>query len=226
MKPIASILILFFIVVSCRKDSNPIPEQSNRGIEYFPVDSVKQYLYAVDSIAYNDNDNSIDTFSFHLKTQFTESFFDNNGIQTWRIKRMAKYDTTGNFIEIQNYFYKRNGSYLIATENNVEILKAILPIKAAFVWNGNLFNALGRINSKVDAVNTDFTLADTTFNNTLQITETFASDFILETNKQSIYQLNRGLVYLQNKEIETQYIDGKERKSGYDIRQKLIGIIE
>ncbi len=226
MKPIASILILIFIVVSCRKDSAPIPEQSNQGIEYFPVDSVKQYLYAVDSIAYNDNDNSIDTFSFQLKTQFTESFFDNNGIQTWRIRRMAKYANTNNFIEIQNYFYKRKGNYLIATENNVEILKAILPIKAAFVWNGNLFNTLGRINSKVDAVNTDFILADTTFRNTLQITETFSSDFILETNKQSIYQLNRGLVYLQNKEIETQYIDGKERKSGYDIRQKLIGIIE
>ncbi|MES2727017.1 MAG: hypothetical protein V4643_07945 [Bacteroidota bacterium] len=226
MKPIASILILFFIVVSCRKDSDPIPGQNNQGIEYFPIDSVKQYLYAVDSIAYNDNNNSVDTFSFQLKTQFKESFIDNSGIQTWRIKRMAKYDTTGNFIEIQNYFYKRNGSYLITTENNVEILKAILPIKAAFVWNGNLFNSLGRINSKVDALDSDFILADTTFINTLQITETFNSDFILETNKQSIYQLNRGLVYVQNKNIETQYIDGKERRSGYDIRQKLIGIIE
>lgn len=226
MKPIASILILFFIVVSCRKDSDPIQEQSNLGIEYFPTDSVKQYLYVVDSIAYNDNDNSVDTFSFQLKTQFVESFFDNNGIQTWRIKRMAKYTNTNNFIEIQNYFYKRSGSYLIATENNVELLKAILPIKTAFVWNGNLFNSLGRINSKVDALNTDYTIMDTTFSNTLQITETFNSDFILETNRQSIYQLNRGLVYVQNKNIETQFIDGKERKSGYDIRQKLIGIIE
>lgn len=226
MKPLATILILILVIASCRKDNDPIPEQNNQGIEYFPVDSLKQYVYAVDSIAYNDNNNSVDTFSFQLKTQFTESFLDNSGIQTWRVKRMAKYADTSNFIEIQNYFYKRNGSYLIATENNVELLKAILPIKAAFIWNGNLFNTLGRINSKVEAVNADFMLADTSFGNTLQITEAFSSDFILETNRQSVYQLNRGLVYVQNKNIETQYIDGKERKSGYDVRQKLIGIIE
>ncbi len=227
IKQISFVALMVLFVVACTKDTKVVQTVNNQeGIEYFPFDSTKKYIYSVDSIAYNDNDNTVDTFTFQLMQQFAESFIDNNGTKVWRVKRWAKYAGTTNYIEIQNQFYKIYNNYLLATASNQDFVKAIFPVTLGFVWNGNLFNKLGRVNSKVNTMNANISIADTSFTEALYITEQFSSDFVFETNKVSVYQKNRGLVFFNDKNIETQTEDGKEKKSGYDLRQKLIGINE
>lgn len=212
-----------FVLVSCdKKNSDTIPIDDS--YSYFPIDSTKQFIYAVDSIAYNKNLNRIDTFTFKLKTVFEESFLDRNDVKTWRLTRFAKYKESLPFVELQNHFVQFVDNKFLYTDNNHVLLKTIFPVKIGNVWNGNLYNSLDKINSTVDYKNETFQLADTSFGNTIKITEWDNLDFIFDNNRFSVYQNKVGLVYFRNKNIETQTNQGKEEVSGYDITQKLIAV--
>lgn len=212
-----------FALVSCgKKNTETITVDDS--YSYFTIDSTKQFIYAVDSIAYNKNLNRIDTFSFQLKTIFEESFLDRNNVKTWRLARFAKYNESLPFVEVQNHFVQFVDNKLLYTDDNYVLLKAIFPVKSGNVWNGNLYNALDKINSIVDYKNETFQVADSSFENTIKITEWNNLDFIFENNRFSVYQNKVGLVYFRNKNIETQINQGKEEVSGYDITQKLIAV--
>jgi hypothetical protein len=214
---IACILAL----VSCSKNNTDITSIDN-GYSYFPIDSTKQYVYAVDSIAYNKNLKRIDTFHYQLKTVLSNSFFDDLGVKTWRMSRFAKYNDTLDYVEIQNHFIQFYRNKYLCTENNSVLLKAVFPLKNGLVWNGNLFNNLGRINSTIDFMNETFVTSDTTFQNTVKITEWENKDFIFDNYRFSVYQDKVGLVYFRNRYVETQ--SEKNEVSGFDISQKLIHI--
>lgn len=212
-------------IVSCSKNNSETTVVDN-GYSYFPLDSTKQYLYVVDSISYS-NFTTVDTFHFQLKTQFTNSFIDLNGTKTWRLKRLAKYKNQDSFREIENHFVQFKNNHLIYTANNLNLLKAVFPLNKNTVWNGNLYNTELRVNTKIDLLNETFTNADTTFTNALRITEKLSEDFIFSIEQRSVYQNNKGLVYYKSKNIETQTDQhGNEKKSGFDITQRLVGVIE
>ncbi len=214
-------IVCFLAVVSCNKNNTDITSIDN-GYSYFPIDSTKQYFYSVDSIAYNKNLKRIDTFHYQLKTVLSNSFFDNLGVQTWRVSRFAKYSDTLDFVEIQNHFIQFYDNKFLYTENNEVLLKAVFPIKNELVWNGNLFNNLGYIKSKVNFVNETFVTTDTIFQNTIKITEWENKDFIFDNYRVSVYQDKVGLVYFRNRFVETQ--QEKNEVSGYDISLKLINL--
>lgn len=208
-------------LMSCSKNNTDIATIDN-GYSYFPIDSTKQYFYSVDSIAYNKNLKRIDTFHYQLKTVLSNSFFDNSGIQTWRMSRYAKYSDTLDYVEIQNHFIQFYGNKYLYTENNAVLLKAVFPLKNELAWNGNLYNNLGYIKSNVNFINEPFVTSDTTFQNTVKITEWENKDFIFENYRFSVYQDKVGLVFFRNRYVETQ--SEKNEVSGFDISQKLIGI--
>jgi hypothetical protein len=208
-------------LMSCSKNNTDIAAIDN-GYSYFPIDSTKQYFYSVDSIAYNKNLKRIDTFHYQLKTVLSNSFFDNSGIQTWRMSRYAKYSDTLDYVEIQNHFIQFYGNKYLYNENNAVLLKAVFPLKNELTWNGNLYNNLGYIKSNVNFINEPFVTSDTTFQNTVKITEWENKDFIFENYRFSVYQDKVGLVYFRNRYVETQ--SEKNEVSGFDISQKLIGI--
>jgi hypothetical protein len=208
-------------LMSCNKNNTDIAA-IDYGYSYFPIDSTKQYFYSVDSIAYNKNLKRIDTFHYQLKTVLSNSFFDNSGIQTWRMSRFAKYSDTLDYVEIQNHFIQFYGNKYLYTENNAVLLKAVFPLKNELTWNGNLYNNLGYIKSNVNFINEPFVTSDTTFQNTVKITEWENKDFIFENYRFSVYQDKVGLVYYRNRYVETQ--SEKNEVSGFDISQKLIHI--
>lgn len=208
-------------LISCSKNNTEITSIDN-GYSYFPIDSTKQYHYSVDSIAYNKNLKRIDTFHYQLKTVLSNSFFDNSGIQTWRMSRYAKYSDTLDYVEIQNHFIQFYGNKYLYTENNAVLLKAVFPLKIELAWNGNLYNNLGYIKSNVNFINETYVTSDTTFQNTVKITEWENKDFIFDNYRFSVYQDKVGLVYFRNRYVETQ--SEKNEVSGFDVSQKLIGI--
>lgn len=219
------IIFLLFVTTSCSKNNNDVA--IDYGYEYFKIDSTKNYIYQVDSLAYNNNTKTIDTFSFLIKTKFTNSFTDTINNVIWRLKRFAKYKNTTDFIEIQNYFVQLNSKQLIHTENNIVLLKAVFPLKNSLVWNGNLFNSQIRVNSTVNFLNVAFSTNDTTFFNSTKITEEISKDFIFDIERFSLYQKNIGLVYLKNKNIETQTNQqGQPIQSGFDVKMRLIEITD
>lgn len=212
-------------IVSCSKNNSETTVIDN-GYSYFPIDSIKQYLYVVDSISYSNSTN-VDTFHFHLKIQFVNSFIDLKGTKTWRLQRFAKYENQDSFREIENHFLQFKNNQLIYTANNLNFLKAVFPLNKNTVWNGNLYNTESRVNTKIDLLNETFTNSDTIFTNALKITEKYSEDFIFSIEQWSVYQNNKGLVYYKSKNIETQTDqNGIESKSGFDITQKLVGVIE
>ncbi len=212
-------------IISCSKNNSEIAV-IDYGYSYFPIDSTKQYLYVVDSISYS-NSTTVDTFHFQLKAQFTNSFIDLNGTKTWRLQRFAKYKNQDSFKEIENHFIQFNNMQMIYTANNLNFLKAVFPLNKNMIWNGNLYNTESRVNTKIDLLNETFSNADTAFSNALKISEKFSKDFIFSIEQWSVYQNNKGLVYYKSKNIETQTDqNGKESKSGFDITQRLFGVIE
>ncbi len=219
------ILVIIFCVSSCSKQKDETAIEY--GFNFFPIDTVKNYIYAIDSISYNSNTKSIDTFKFTLKTKFELSFVDTNGNKTWRLKRFALYKNRTDFVETQNHFVQFSNNQYIYTENNVAYLKAIFPLKNNLNWNGNLYNSLIRIKSEIIFYNQDFSINDTTFLMSTKINEEISEDFIFDIERFSVYQNNIGLVYFKNKNIETQINQqGQPVKSGFDVRMRLIEILD
>jgi len=219
------ILVLILCASSCSKQKDETAIEY--GYNYFPIDTAKNYVYTIDSISYNSNTKTVDTFKFILKTKFEESFIDTNGNKIWRLKRFAKYKNTIEFIETQNHFVQFSNNQYIYTENNLAYLKAIFPLKNNLNWNGNLYNSLIRIKSEINFYNQDFLINDTTFLKSTKINEEISEDFIFDIERFSVYQNNIGLVYFKNKNIETQTNQqGQPVKSGFDVRMRLIEIID
>lgn len=81
MKHIYSIIVFFVILVSvltgCKKETDI--SDYDYGYNYLPDDSGRFVIYKVDSVIYNDFDNSRRYSTIYLKEKIGEQFTDNLG---------------------------------------------------------------------------------------------------------------------------------------------------
>lgn len=136
---ILALLLLFAALSGCKKDS---PAEMDMGYRYFPVNPGHWVLYQVDSIAWDDFDGSIDTFSFQIKEHFESVFMDDQGRENIRIERYKRISDTSDWFIKDVWFGLRTEATAERVEENKRYIKMIFPIKDGVEWNGNAFNTL------------------------------------------------------------------------------------
>ena len=139
MKHIYSIIVFFVILVSvltgCKKETDI--SDYDYGYNYLPDDSGRFVIYKVDSVIYNDFDNSRRYSTIYLKEKIGEQFTDNLGRTAKKILRYYS-DTLTSQWELFNV------DYLVKTdlvaervEDNLRYIKMVFPNDVNKKWLGN-----------------------------------------------------------------------------------------
>jgi hypothetical protein len=217
MKSFLLALLGFTLLFSCAK-KEATDEILDLGYNYFPTDSGSVKIYAVDSISYNDNTQSIDTFHFLLKEQVGGVITGQNLAKHIEIIKSVQFDST-------SVWQPRNSSFVLITENNFQLLdenvrtvKLVFPIGNVLNWNGNQFNNKGKRNFLLQNIGSTYKLKDSSFQNCIIVQEALANNVIEEILIKSVYCKNIGLIEFTNNYINTQ----SAGKSGYKVHQKII----
>jgi len=210
------IIIVSILFLACKgKKEQIIPDL---GYNYFPIDSGWVKIYSVDSIAYNDNNQSVDTFHFLIREKILSKIIGLTGEEYVEVERAVQMDSSSIWQPRKSVFVLLTSNNLQIIDENIKTLKLVFPIGNVMSWNGNLYNNLGRRTFYLQNVSSPFNNGDTLFNQCITVQEGLANNAIEELLIKSVYQYGIGLVDFTNNYVNTQ-VTGK---SGYKVRQKLI----
>ncbi|HRG36137.1 MAG TPA: hypothetical protein PK355_07610 [Chitinophagales bacterium] len=140
-------IFLFFCftliaIISCKKETDV--SKYDIGYDYFPNEYGNFVIYKVDSVLFNDFDNSRRYNTVYLKEKIGEQFVDNLGRTANKILRYYADSLTTNW-EIFNvdYLVKTN---LVAerVEDNLRYIKMVFPNDVGLKWLGNKFITVPR----------------------------------------------------------------------------------
>jgi hypothetical protein len=211
------LLIALVLTLHACSKNNSAEAQPDLGLAYFPLDSGWVKVYSVDSISFNDNTETIDTFHFMLKETFAGIISGQELNAHREVKREVLKDSSEIWEPRTSIFITQDKNTLQWVEENTRFVKLIFPIGTAQSWNGNAYNSLGRKNYQWQNLYANFNNGDTLFSNCISVLEAQTNNLIEEILIRNVYAKNLGLIDRTNTNINTQ----SNKKSGYKIRQKL-----
>jgi len=139
-----SFILLALSFSSCKKTVEEAPDM---GFDYFPVEQGVFVSYQVESIVWDDNNQTVDTTYYQLRTEIDSSFIDNEGRKTYRWKRYIKTDTT-NWEFDHTYAFTKTNSRLETVEGNNRFVRLAFPVRLGAKWDVNAFNNKDRQEAK------------------------------------------------------------------------------
>jgi hypothetical protein len=140
LKTTVYILFTFIIFLfSCKKDSEVVP--TSRGYSYAGLTVGNYVIYDVDSIFYDDFDNSVNPYYFQIKELVQSKYIDAEGEEAYRIERYKKDTAVSPNFELQVVWNSKiTPTTYQKVENNERFVKLIFPVKQGKTWNGNSLN--------------------------------------------------------------------------------------
>ena len=129
---------LFFF--SC-KDEQVIEDFSiDLGYEYFPLEVGKFIVYQVDSMVYNiKSEGTIDSTSFFIKEEITDTLLDNENRVNYRIERSVRNSPNDPWVIKDIWVSVRTENTAERVEENVRFIKLVFPLEVGSTWDGNQF---------------------------------------------------------------------------------------
>jgi hypothetical protein len=214
---LAALLLSGFSACKTNGDDMDVPNYED-GSKYYPLDSGIARVYLIDSIAFDDNAGTIDTFRFALEEEIIGTIKGQFNEPHVVIKRSIKKELSSTWEPRASLFVLRTPNNLQVVEENNRFVKLVFPLGNTNTWNGNMFNNLSRRNYLLQFKEKTYNNGDTSFFDCAQIQEANIKNAIEEVFVRSIYAANVGLVDYTNIYLNTQ----TSGTSGYAIRQKII----
>ncbi|MBC7885626.1 MAG: hypothetical protein H7X99_09135 [Saprospiraceae bacterium] len=131
-------IILSFFLLSC-EDETEIIDESAFGYDFFPVAQGKSWIYASDSVIYDNEGTQIDTFRSFLREEMGESFVDEEGNTVYKLMRYFRRNESDPWSRINTWTLFSNKTNAIRTEENLKFVKLVFPVRKGLRWNGNIF---------------------------------------------------------------------------------------
>jgi hypothetical protein len=194
--------IFCFVLLSCKKQDDTI----DTGLEYYPIDTGKYYIYQVQLTTFNSNSGTVDTTitNYQLKEYYHGTISSSDEL-LYRIERYTRTSDTAQWPAQPDsgvWTVASNNNMIIRTENNQPFVKMEFPVQANNQWNGNLFNTLGQVNYVMYPVNNPYTLGDTTYPYTLTVTQSNEQSLIDKDYQIEVYAKGTGLIYKHDEVVE------------------------
>lgn len=140
MKLLISLLGILAIMggISCTKETEPVDE-STFGYDFFPVTKGKSWIYASDSIIYDNGGTKIDTFVSFIKEEIGDSFIDEAGNTVYKLNRYFRRNPTDSWSRTNTWTTYTDKTRAFRTEENLKFVKLVFPLKKGLRWDGNVF---------------------------------------------------------------------------------------
>ena len=189
---------------SCKKET-----QSNKVwgqlADYYPLAIGNKLVYQVDSIYYNDFDNSIDTTYFQVTELYADTFTDLQGRLNYRLERYYQYKKSPNdsYSNIPAYlkdvwFVTQTASTIERVEENVRFINLNYPVGLGVKWDGNAYNALNSWEYYYE----NFQAPHNDFENTVTVNREIDSNVIRYRKAYQIFSKNIGMVEYYHIDVE------------------------
>jgi len=196
-------LSLVFTTFSCTKNTKEISYL--KPSSYYPLEIGNSYIYEVDSIVFNDFDQSVDSFKFQIIESYTDTFRDIYNELAYKIERkkrnkiqLNEYEAWGN-PQIWWVNLAKNQS-IQRVENNLRFVNLATPIQNNFSWKGNAFNFLAEWDFRYAMVNESFENFDSTLT---VIQREIPENLILKEYYEQKFAKNIGLIYYHYINVES-----------------------
>lgn len=123
------------MTTACKKETDT--SEYDYGYNYLPDDSGTYVIYKVDSVVYNDFDNTVRYSTIYLKEKIGEQFKDNLGRTAKKILRYYS-DTLTTRWELFNVDYIIKTALVAErVEDNLRYIKLVFPNEVNKKWLGN-----------------------------------------------------------------------------------------
>ena len=206
-------LILGSTLGSCNV-GNLEPEDTNLGLEFFPLEAGRYIDYQVEDIQYTVL-NPPDTNRYQIRELIGEEFTDIEGNPAFRLERYRRADANVPWRLDSVWQIKRNATQAIVIQNNRALIKLIFPLEEGVEWVGTAFFRNTRTDTIIDPNTLDTTIAETfigdkyevnnfnqpltlgsfSFDSTLTVIQKNDSDRVDIDRRTEVYAANVGLVY-------------------------------
>ena len=147
MKQTLAIIITVLTLAACEKTSETI--QPTAISEYAPLTVGKFITYTLDSLVFINAGTTEAHRLYEVKYQVADTFKDNVGRKVFRIIRSIRTLPNGTFISDNTFIAKNLGTTYEFSENNLNFIKLVQPIKDAGTWKGNTQIDASSINSNL-----------------------------------------------------------------------------
>ncbi len=210
MRPGFVYLLLLLAIAACKPKETETP---GLGYDYFPLHIGKTAVYAFDSIAFDDNTKSSDTFYYELTWRVDTFFVNQSGHPVYVINQSVKDTSSGIVFNRMALFAEINPQQLVFTENELSFVKLVFPLGNVTSWNGNMYNTLFRQTYQLRYFNKPENGLTTAF-----VQEANNINAIEEEVRYSIYAQNIGLTTFYSKYLNKQTTG----TSGYILQLKIL----
>ena len=211
MKNLITFILLSILTVGCNKEDEKVVELKSTS-EYYPLTIGSWYVYDVDSIFYNDFTDpiTIDSLSYQVKEELTDTFYDLEGTLSYKITRSKR--SAPDSIDISTkswelfdiWSVKRAGGNIQRVEENNRYVSLIDPISEGNDWNGNAFNDQSKWDFTYENVGDPFN----EYSDALIVNQKFFTDNkYFYQNYKEVYAKGIGLVSRTRIDTESQSQD-------------------
>jgi hypothetical protein len=191
------------LAVSCNKDEEDSPTSFYTGKNYFPDEVGIDRVYLVDSIAWDEFTNTIDTFSYYYREVIESHYTDIAGRNTQRIERFLYDSTAGNWVIWRVASANVTTGTAELVDDNFRYLRLIFPPSLNSSWNGNVHNTLDPLTYRITALHQPETTPYLQFDSTLTVVQQDDFTLIYDRYAEERYAADFGLYYRYQKDVET-----------------------
>ncbi len=133
-----TVLSFALILMTCERE---LLSPTLLDTSYFPLQTGKYAIYAVDSVVYNEFEGTVDTVHFLLKEEIGETETDNLGKVYYRINRYIKRDTSpsGQWIFDGVWAAQQTEQFAYRIENNLRYVNIVFPVELNKNWDGIVY---------------------------------------------------------------------------------------
>ena len=193
---LTTISLLFF---TCK---NKIKEESiDLGYAYYPLEIGYEWVYNVQSIAYNVLKN--DTTKYQLK-EVVKELVPGGDEENYLLYRYKRVDEVAFWSLDSIWSVKKEQGYLVKTENNIRYQKLKFGTSLGLTWDGNIWNTKAENNYTIVKLETPYTLKGKTYNKVLEIEQYVDKNLILSIANKEVYAKEIGLIEVYKENLETQ----------------------
>ena len=201
MKHFFSFFLLLLILASCSKE---VEESPDMGFDYMPLEQGLFISYQVETIIWDDNNQTVDTTYYQLKMVVDTMFTDNMERKSYRWKRYIKTDTS-DWVYDHTYAITKTNERVETVEGNNRYVRLAFPVRLGGHWDLNAFNTKDQIEAKYIDVNAPKSIGGKSFSQCAIALLEDNSSLINEYYQEDIYARNVGLVQRTNIHIDKKF---------------------
>lgn len=217
------IAFLLLVFVACNDDDDETPQnQTLLGENYFPISIGQVKIFQVDSILYDDFNNSVDTLSFQRKEEVIETFIDEAERLNYITTLSFRADSSSNWTVIKNFTQVKLRQRVEVMEDNIITVPLIFPFAENKRWDANAFNDLDEQIYSYKEMFKTYQVKQQVFDSVVTIAQIDTENLIQRIFAEEKYAPNYGLLFRKAINVETE-VSG-EIRSGYDVSISLVEI--